>query len=160
MTSDSDPVAYFITWTTYGSWLPGDQRTWVDHPRSGHGARLFDEDKRRAAYAKSLLKQHPVVLTPQQRTCIEETIRSLCEFRKWTLHAVNCRTNHVHVVVSAPDCSPEKVLNQMKAWCSRRLNEQPDGASQTRRWTRHGSTRYLNDEDSVHRAVHYTLHEQ
>jgi len=23
-------MAYFITWTTYGTWLPGDERCWVD----------------------------------------------------------------------------------------------------------------------------------
>ena len=22
-------LAYFITWTTYGTWLPGDKRGWV-----------------------------------------------------------------------------------------------------------------------------------
>ena len=21
-----EPIAYFITWTTYGTWLPGDER--------------------------------------------------------------------------------------------------------------------------------------
>jgi len=24
-----DPLAYFLTWTTYGTWLPGDERGWV-----------------------------------------------------------------------------------------------------------------------------------
>ena len=24
------PLAYLITWTTYGTWLPGDQRGWVE----------------------------------------------------------------------------------------------------------------------------------
>ena len=23
-----EPLAYFITWTTYGTWLPGDSRGW------------------------------------------------------------------------------------------------------------------------------------
>jgi hypothetical protein len=27
-----EPLAYFLTWTTYGSWLPGDQRGWVAKP--------------------------------------------------------------------------------------------------------------------------------
>jgi hypothetical protein len=22
----ADPLAYFLTWTTYGTWLPGDER--------------------------------------------------------------------------------------------------------------------------------------
>ncbi len=24
-----DPIAFFITWPTYGTWLPGDERGWV-----------------------------------------------------------------------------------------------------------------------------------
>jgi hypothetical protein len=27
-----EPLAYFLTWTTYGSWLPGDERGWVEKP--------------------------------------------------------------------------------------------------------------------------------
>ncbi len=23
-----EPLGYFITWTTYGTWLPGDERGW------------------------------------------------------------------------------------------------------------------------------------
>ena len=30
----SDVLAYFLTWTTYGTWLPGDARGWVNrHPQ-------------------------------------------------------------------------------------------------------------------------------
>ena len=28
--SMEETLAYFLTWTTYGSWLPGDERNWVD----------------------------------------------------------------------------------------------------------------------------------
>jgi hypothetical protein len=27
-----EPLAYFLTWTAYGSWLPGDERGWVAKP--------------------------------------------------------------------------------------------------------------------------------
>src|SRR2546430_11024925 len=29
MNNDEFPLAYHITWTTYGTWLPGDDRGWV-----------------------------------------------------------------------------------------------------------------------------------
>jgi hypothetical protein len=25
-----DPIGYFLTWVTYGTWLPGDPRGWVE----------------------------------------------------------------------------------------------------------------------------------
>jgi len=35
----SDPLAYFITLTTYGTWLPGDDLGWVNE---GQGFQLPD----------------------------------------------------------------------------------------------------------------------
>jgi hypothetical protein len=28
-----DPLAYFLTWATYGTWLPGDERGWIQYHR-------------------------------------------------------------------------------------------------------------------------------
>src|SRR5271165_1258640 len=29
-----EPLAYFLTWPTYGTWLPGDERGWVEYRHS------------------------------------------------------------------------------------------------------------------------------
>jgi hypothetical protein len=29
----ADPLAYFLAWSTYGTWLPGDERGWVEYAR-------------------------------------------------------------------------------------------------------------------------------
>jgi REP element-mobilizing transposase RayT len=150
----SDPLAYFLTWTTYGSWLPGDDRGWVDDSLRQPAPAL-------SRTAKASLKQAPVVFTPQQRNVVEQTIRQVCAYNGWRLWAVNCRSNHVHAVVSAADQSPERVMNSLKSWCSRRLNEQSNkAAGRANWWTRHGSTRYLNDEESLDASVEYTLNGQ
>jgi hypothetical protein len=41
----SKPLAYFISWTTYGSWLPGDERGWVE--KGTEGIQEADETRRR-----------------------------------------------------------------------------------------------------------------
>jgi hypothetical protein len=40
------PLAYFITWGTYGTWLPGDQRGWVEYRRGWRLPDLFGSSKR------------------------------------------------------------------------------------------------------------------
>jgi hypothetical protein len=35
MPDQADPIAYFLTWTTYGTWLPGDERGWYAKQASG-----------------------------------------------------------------------------------------------------------------------------
>jgi len=149
----ADPLAYFLTWTTYGTWLPGDERGWVERP-----GRFRPPNPRLQAVARSLLTEEPCVLNPDQRRLVEATIARHCTIRGWHLHVVNCRTQHVHVVVTAP-IDPEKVRDQFKAWCTRHLKEQQRAgqaeAVRIKWWAERGSQRWLNDEESLAEAIRY-----
>lgn len=86
-----------------------------------------------------------------------KAIREVCAYRGWTLLAVHVRASHVHLVVAAKE-RPGKVMGDVKAYASRALNRGERRA--TRRWTRHGSTRYLWKSEQVYAAVQYVVHEQ
>lgn len=60
----------------------------------------------------------------------------------------------MHVIVDAP-VAPEKILNEFKAYASRRLNLIGLDTPERRRWARHGSTRYLWNRDDVEAAIAY-----
>jgi hypothetical protein len=47
--SKPEPLAYFLTWTTYGTWLPGDERGWVRYRR---GMQAPDSILKREAAAR------------------------------------------------------------------------------------------------------------
>src|SRR5262245_45094384 len=111
-------LAYHVTWTTYGTWLPGDVRGWVKWGQWG----IKPPEPETERDARQRMVESTVVLTEEQRTLVEQTIRDHCRIRGWLLHAVNVRSNHVHVVVTA-DREPGEVLNQFKAWCSRKLSD-------------------------------------
>lgn len=146
-------LAYFLTWTTYGTWLRGDSRgSIVDDSRVGMPVSPKRNALRR--HDEKLLTQSPVILKTEARLLVERTIREVCHVRSWVLHALNCRTNHVHVVLSAR-ITPERVLVQLKAWSTRRLREAGFASSDDRVWTKHGSTRYLTDHTSAMAAVWY-----
>ena len=160
MKSMPAPLAYLSTWTTYGSWLPGDSRGWVEKGNPG----IRSPDAERFAAANQQLIGSPVTLDSEQRCIVQEILQSVCAFRGWILHAINVRSNHVHVVVTA-DSPPETVMSQFKAWSSRRLNEREAKerrASEQRRrwWTRHGSTKWINDEDYLKNAIRYVQERQ
>jgi REP element-mobilizing transposase RayT len=156
-----EPLAFFLTWTTYGTWLPGDERGWVDKPGD---SRRADADLERAA--RSRMTEPCVTLDDQQRQIVERAIADHCRVRGWHLHAVNCRTNHVHAVVTAHTRNPDDVLDQFKAWCTRRLKDRqhagsPEGfAIRSNWWTQRGSKRWLNDESSLDVAVQYVREAQ
>jgi REP element-mobilizing transposase RayT len=156
-----EPIAYFLTWPTYGTWLPGDERGWVEYRR---GWQLPDPVRKLEAQAR--MTEGACVLDDEQRRVVERTIREHCQIRGWTLHAVNCRTNHLHVVVTAQR-HPDEVREQFKAWCTRKLKalERSRGDTNPTRkrgrsirenwWAERGSKRYINDEESLEAAVLY-----
>src|SRR5262245_35121487 len=102
--SNMTPLAYHITWTTYGTWLHGDERGWVESGVPG----IQGPDPQRQRDEQAHLTASAVVLTPEQRAVVEQTVRDHCRIRGWTLHTLNVRTNHLHVVVTA-DRHPDVV---------------------------------------------------
>jgi REP element-mobilizing transposase RayT len=155
-------LAYFITWTTYGTWLPGDARGWVK--RGAWGVHPPDPELERQAH--ELMVEMTVVLTPAQRTLVEQTIRDHCRIRRWTLHAVNARTNHVHLVVTA-DRGPDEVMGQFKAWCSRKLSDQAGleravaRKAGRRRWfTEGGDKQKIESEEHLRNIIQYVMERQ
>ncbi len=144
-------IAYFSTWTTYGTWLHGDPRGW--HHRGG-GDQPHDPELHIAA--QDGLAEPALVLDSDQRRLVERTIADHCAIRKWLLHAVNCRSNHVHVVVTAPDRPIKLPRDQFKSWCTRRLK----AASETARenwWTDRGWDEYIDDDRALADVVAYVL---
>jgi hypothetical protein len=150
-----DPLAYFLTWTTYGTWLPGDERGWV---KEGEGFQLPNWKVEHEARRK--LAEEPFFLTAAQRAMVEATIEKHCEIRGWRLFAKAARTAHAHVVVHAP-VEPDMVMDQFKTWCTRKLREQAkaDGdiafLERQRVWTEDGSNRRLDDTESLEAAIIY-----
>ena len=88
-----------------------------------------------------------------------KTVREVAKYRGWKLWAVHVRTTHVHVIVTAAD-TPEKVMADLKAWASRQLREAFAESADRDRWTQHGSTRWVDTEDSLAAAITYVIEEQ
>jgi len=144
------PLAFFLTWTTHGSWLPGDARGWVDD----RGV-IRAPNERLVRVAGSLMREPSVVLAIHQRHTVERAIHEQCRFRGWMLHAVSCRTTHVHTVVSATMTTPEVALRCLKAWCSRQLSA---GEHRPRKWwTKGGSMRRLYDTRGIEAVIEYVV---
>lgn len=155
----SAPLAYFLTWTTHGSWLHGDERGSIDRHTSG--PTLLRRDDFLARFERREMGAMYVPKTDStMRTAIERAVAEVCQVRGWTLIALNVRTTHIHAVVSAPGTAPERVLNDFKTWSTRSLRSLGLVGVRTKLWTRHGSTRYLWREEDVLRVRDYVLYHQ
>lgn len=149
-----DPIAFFFTWPTYGTWLPGDQRGWIEYRQ---GWQLPDPVRRIESRVK--MTEDACILTQSEREIVETQAVETCRYRGWTLYAVNCRSNHIHLVVGAVDTHPRKIRIDIKSWTNRRLKERSN-PGRTNWWAERGSERYINTEEQLHRAIQYTLEAQ
>ena len=144
-----EPLGYFITWTSYGTWLHGDERGWHEW---GKGERSGPNHELQKT-AKSKMIEDEFIMSASDRSIVEDTIRKHCEIRQWTLHKANARTNHVHVVVTSPNYAPETVRDQLKSWCTRNLKPHHPGREHF--WTEGASLRYINHEEDLEVAIEY-----
>jgi REP element-mobilizing transposase RayT len=152
-------ITALISWTCYGQWLHGNQRGSVDPEHNVlHEPWLAPDPERQDAEGEAMT-QHPYELDEPRRRVVLDAIREVCKHRGWILHAVHVRALHVHVVVSG-EATPERMMNDFKAYASWALNRAGFDDRSRKRWTRHGSTRYINDPSYLHGAVNYVLNKQ
>ena len=152
---NSFPLAYLITFRTFGTWLHGDARTSVRrNGNNRYGGPRVTASVPLSELMRENQKGDPFILDVIQRRCVDSAIKEVCEFRKYLLRAVNVRTNHAHVVVSA-SLKPEKIVNDFKVYATKRLRSErlvdPDGKI----WSRGASNRYLWKPKHVNGAVDY-----
>src|SRR5262245_45509691 len=118
----TEPLAYFLTWTCHGTWLHGDPRGSVDRHRNTPGTDVYDPNSAWSEWSRSRVGAEPVNLGPKAREVVQQTIEAHCHYRGWTLITRHVRTNHVHLIVTS-DRSPQRTIDELKAWCTRRLRE-------------------------------------
>jgi REP element-mobilizing transposase RayT len=156
--TEGPPTTYFITWVCYGTWLPGHEGA-VPRMRNRFASPLPEANVCKERHSALRMLQAPYRLDAARREVVLSSLQQVCSYRGWTLLAAHVRTNHIHAVVAA-SAKPEQVVNAMKAYSSRALNEFFLDDAHRRRWARHGSTRYLWTARAIRAAIHYVVHEQ
>lgn len=158
MWNDRDtPIAYLITFRCYGTWLHGDKRGSITRFNNQYQTPYLEANVIWENQNQAKLKSEPVSLNSRQRELVEETIREVCKFRNWVLHAINVRTNHVHIVVSTGNYSADSALNSFKSYSTRKLKENDCWKFSHSPWSNKGSKRFLWNEKSLEIAIEYVI---
>ena len=155
----SHPIAYLITFRTYGTWLPGDERGWVHRDANVFDTPFLAPRKGLRNASTQAIEEPAPTFDANARRIIEDALRDACAHRGWELRAVNVRTNHVHCVISA-DSTPEAVMRILKARATRLLHERRAIRGHMKPWSRHGSTIYLWNEKQLADACNYVMEYQ
>src|SRR5580704_14675510 len=161
---------WLLTWTTYGTWLPGDERGFVSavrHPsgtQATHNEPGTEYDRERPhlqGFSRATQKLPARRLTRDQAIAVCRQIQATADLRGWKVFAVAVMANHAHVVVGvAGDPEPNTLLRDFKSYCARELNKGSESDTPRRWWTKSGSTRKLPDETAVLAAIRYVENQE
>ena len=109
VTFRSEPLAFLLTWPTYGTRLHGDPRGSVDDSQNEPETPALPPNERRVEWERSLMVGPSFLLSVPAQRIVGSVIQAHCVRRNWSLHAFAVRSNHAHVVVANAGMAPERM---------------------------------------------------
>ena len=139
-------LGYLVTWTTYGTWLQGDARGWVEDGSTYQAFPRIEEANRKQM-------QHPAVrLTRGEQDVVREAILGKARERAQKVCAISVRSSHVHIVLEYDACPISQAVQAYKN--SATVSLKKNGFC-GRVWTSGYDKRYCFDEDALRKRIEY-----
>ena len=163
-----DSFAWLITWTTYGTWLPGDPRGNIspilladgtyEKRKNTPGVEWAAGDERTMKRAAALQEFETTFLSRDDAIVAAESIAEAAAKRGWRIVRGAVMASHVHVVVSDGGTDSSAISRVLKGVSQARLSERA-GASR-RWWTTGGSERGLRGAQAIANGVDYVANQE
>ena len=135
-----------LTWTTYGSWLQGDERGWVKN------GRVLQPDIRLYLTNKRKLKSKPVTLNESQRRLVKDAIFTEAERINHRICALAVCSNHVHIVAELCSESISRIVQRYKRISTYTLQK---NGFKGKVWTKGYDKRYCFDVKDLENVISY-----
>jgi REP element-mobilizing transposase RayT len=163
-----DAFAWLVTWTTYGTWLPGDPRGNVSPVLQADGtyekrintpgAEWAAGNERTRKRAGALQRCETVCLDGEEAYAAAESIADAAASRKWLVPRAAVMATHVHVVLQDAGGDSSAASRVLKGVSQAALSEH---CGATRRWwTRGGSERGLRGAEAIAAAIQYVAEQE
>ena len=139
-------VGYMVTWTTYGSWLPGDERGYVKDGQVLPGnLKVLERNKKRQ-------KSPTVRLIAREKQIVHRVILAEAQKLGHQIEACVVFSNHVHLAARTHSKSIEEVVGRYKSVTTRALWQH---GRKGRIWTRGYDKRFCFSEDELTQRIQY-----
>ncbi len=139
-------LGYMITWTTYGTWLQGDQRGYV---KNGH---IYSGNDHLMRANKQLQLQDEIRLIKIQQQIVREAIVKEARAQGQQILALSVNTTHVHIVSG----NISKPISNIVAYYKKaaRLALKSIG-HEGKLWTKGYDKRFCFNRESLERRIQY-----
>ena len=141
-------IGYMLTWTTYGTWLQGDERGYVKNGRV-----LGRNESLRGANRKAQ-KGATVRLSKAEREVVRAAILQESEALSQEVYAVAVCSDHVHIMLGCIGESIGKVAGRYKKAGTTALRNM---GLQGRVWTKGYDKRFCFYEKSLKNRIAYVM---
>jgi len=142
----SKTVGYMITFTTYGSWLPGDKRRYVRH------GKVLDGNEKIYKHAEKIQKTKTIKLNAKEKAIVRQAIIEEVEKIGQKLEAISVCSNHVHLVVRWSYHPVGEIVSRYKNAAMFALG---NNSKTGRIWTRGYDRRFCFTEDELTARIQY-----
>jgi REP element-mobilizing transposase RayT len=139
-------LGYMITWTTYGTWLQGDQRGYV---KNGN---ILPGNTRLVEANKKLQSQETVKLSKIQQQLVRQAILKEAVLQGQHIYTLAVKPTHVHIVAQYIPQPISKVVAYYKKAARLALKNVGHNG---RLWTRGYDKRFCFDQKNLDRRVKY-----
>lgn len=137
-----------LTWTTYGTWLQGDQRGFVKN------GQILPGNKGLEKFNSRIQKYEAVELNSRQQKVVERAIVEKARAIGQKIFALAVCSNHVHIVLNNTFEPVGKVAGCYKNAGRIALRA---GGFNKRLWTRGFDKRYCFDSNDLNRRTQYVI---
>jgi REP element-mobilizing transposase RayT len=140
-------LGYLLTWTTYGTWLQGNNKK--GYVKNGV---IYGPNELLANANKQKLKNTPVVLTSMQREIIEIAIREKAKKLGQKIFALAVCSNHVHIVV---DYTTKDIGLVVRRYKTAGLKVMRHFGFSGKLWTKGFDKKFCFDEQALRERINY-----
>ena len=139
-------IGYMITWTTYGTWLQGDNRGYVKNGQVLKPCEILEQAN------KERLKSKPIRLSRRQKIIVEKAIREKAKELGQNIPALAVYSNHIHIAAETIALPIEKIVGHYKN--AARVALRKNGFKE-RLWARGFDKRFCFNQQELQRKVKY-----
>ena len=139
-------LGYMITWTTYGTWLQGDERGYVKN------GRIYPGNKALMEANKQCQSQDAIRLSKVQQRLVRKSIMEEAALQRQKVYALSVQATHVHMVIPY---TPQPISNIVAYYKkAARLALKSIGYT-GKLWTRGYDKRFCFDMEGLKRRIQY-----
>ncbi len=165
---DPHHSAWLLTWTTYGSWLPGDARGFVSRRPSSDAGRVirnipgtpYDVDQKDVEEAaRERMQGKPVTLERAHVLTVLGAFIEAARNHSISIVALSIMPDHVHLLCQGAQSGSE-LMQLFKGVSARRLGQAHPLTSAPRWWTKAGSKRHFRKREDLQPVVSYVCQQK